>query len=139
MIKNKVKIIGIIFITLITINSCEKDNTISENDLSQKSNIEQKSNEEFPYNIINLSSFDFDAFVEGEEVDFDETVTDDNGKCYGIKITTNKSTIDAWVAQEQAAGKETYVYEYGESQYDPITHKSTYVVLLYIGISWEED
>lgn len=135
MIKNTTKIIGIIFITLMTINSCEKETPLSENNLIQGSNIEHKSNPEIPFDIINLCSFDFDAFIEGEYVDFEEVVTDDDGICYGIKITSSRAVLDDWIAREEAKGKITEVYEYARYYYNPNTKEMVRVVVLYIGIS----
>lgn len=119
---NKVKII-LVVVALIAMNSCKKENEIkNETVLTQQDSgpiVPADSNilvipADFPYNIINLTSFDFDVFigeyVVGDEVYFEEEVTDDDGMCYAVIITANPKKLREWIEKEEAKGKEVKVY-----------------------------
>ena len=108
---SKVKII-IVVVALIAMNSCKKEDTISD----VRNNVGHKSNVLFDEALLNdiLShaavSFDFNSYVEGEEVENEYVVTMD-GLHYGVFITNDQTKLAAWITVQEANGKQTGVFE----------------------------
>jgi hypothetical protein len=98
--------------------------------------------EVFLQNLINLTDFNTDNYVEGEVVDIETTVVidDDDGNpvCYGIIITSDESKRDTWINEQQALGKHTYQFEHVEivGWTGTLGNMEPIFVTYYIGISW---
>jgi hypothetical protein len=69
---------------------------------------------DFPFNIIN---FDFDSYVEEDDVTFEDTVVVDDGNggvvCNGIIITRDGAKLTVWANHEAAAGKSVTIVSIG--------------------------
>ena len=119
MLRNQVRILGIILVAVIAITSCRKEDTISDSKLMQKSSV--MSLEDFPQELIDLveNHIAF-ALANYEDTNF---VILDFSKHYAIILTNEDATFTTWVAAEEVQEKTVFTLQDGD---------------IYIGISWKK-